>query len=155
MNFTTPDFLSARRSNSLNYGEKSQEVIHLWSVHELWSCGSADESCFVAALRENSELIMLCNFMAVHHVLFEMYKSEVYHFPDSLVLHSQRLMVLADPNACICSAESIRKYISFLHYTCKRFTLSLTNNTEAYFSHNLKNIYPFWTIFSICVTSRV
>lgn len=52
--------------------EKSQEVIHLWSVHELWFRGAADEPCFVAALRGNSESIMW-DFMAVHHVLFDMY----------------------------------------------------------------------------------
>ena len=41
----------------------------------------ADVPGAVAERHGKSELLMPCDFMAVHHVMYDMHKSEVYHFP--------------------------------------------------------------------------
>lgn len=99
----------------------------------------ADVPGAVAERRGKSELLMPCDFMAVHHVMYDMHKSEVYHFPW-LLLHSQRLMGLADPSVdYIGSGERalsqlIIKYIYITHE--RHLWYILWKNIEANSSHS-------------------
>lgn len=61
--------------------KEAQEVISLQCMQELWPCDSADGHCSVAGRHGRSQLLMLGHYMAVHHVLFDKCKCEVYHFP--------------------------------------------------------------------------
>lgn len=62
-----------RRKSHTNQGSDSFLGLTLWFP------GNA--LCSVAARRGKTDLSMLLDFMAVPHVLFDMYNSEVYHSP--------------------------------------------------------------------------